>query len=109
MERVCKVTEVQEGKMRGYTVKNSYILVANVNGKFYAVDSICPHEGGYLPIGNLEKNIIICPVHSSQYDVTTGKLVKDVSRLLKILTGRGSHDLNSYPVSVMDNDVYIEL
>jgi len=87
MEKVCDVSDLKEGKVRGFTVKHSYILLANVNGNFYAVDAVCPHMGGFLPIGNIEKNIIICPVHGSQYDVTTGKLVKDVSGILKLLTG----------------------
>jgi len=108
MEEVCNVSDVPEGSMRGFTIKNGYILVANVDGNFYAVDAICPHMGGYLPIGKLEKNIITCPVHGSEYDVTTGKLVKDVPRLIKISTG-GTHDLNSYKVSIEDESVFMEL
>ena len=60
-------------------------------------------------IGNLENNLIICPVHGSQYDITTGKLVKDVSSLLKLFTGGGSKDLTSFPVTVKDNAIYIDL
>ena len=109
MEKVCDVSDVKEGKMRGYTVKHKYILLGNVNGNFYAVDAVCPHMGGYLPIGNLENNLIICPVHGSQYNITTGKLVKDVSSLLKLFTGGGSKDLTSFPVTVKDNAIYIDL
>lgn len=108
MEKVCNVSDVPEGAMRGFTVEYRYILLANVGGKFYAVDAVCPHMGGYLPIGKLENNIIICPVHGSQYDVTTGKLVKDVPSLLKIVTGGGSRDLNSYEVEIKDEEVFIK-
>jgi len=108
MEKVCNVSEVPEGAMRGFTVKFRYILLANVDGNFYAVDAVCPHMGGYLPIGKFEDGIIICPVHGSQYDVKTGKLVKDVPSLLKIVTGGGSHDLNSYEVEVKDEEVFIK-
>jgi nitrite reductase/ring-hydroxylating ferredoxin subunit len=109
MEKVCDVSDLKEGKMRGFTVKHSYILLANVNGRFYAVNAICPHMGGFLPIGSLKNNIIICPVHGSQYDVTTGKLVKDIPTITKLATGRGSHDLDSFPVTVKDDAVFIEL
>ena len=94
--------------MKGFTVKYAYILLAHVDGNFHAVTAVCPHMGGYLPIGKLENNIISCPTHGSKYDVTTGKLVKDVSTVLKILTG-GSRDLKTYTVSVEDDSVFIEL
>ena len=64
--------------------------------------------GGYLPIGKLENNNIICPVHGSQYDVKTGKLVQDVPFLLRIITGGGSNDLNSYEVEIKDESVFIK-
>lgn len=109
MEKVCNVSDVPPGTMRGFTVKYAYILLANVDGNFHAVTAVCPHMGGYLPIGTLEGKIIKCPVHGSQYDVTTGKLVKDVPAVLRVLTGGGSHDLMSYPVSVEDETVYVEV
>lgn len=109
LEKVCSVSDLPEGIMRGFTVKSAYILLANIGGNFYAVTAVCPHMGGYLPIGVLEGNIIKCPVHGSEYDVTTGKLVKDVPYILRILTGGGSNDLKTYDVTVKDETVFIEL
>lgn len=108
MEKVCGISDVLEGTMKGFTVKSRYILLANVGGSFYAVDAVCPHMGGYLPIGNFENGIVTCPVHGSQYDVKTGKLVKDVSGLLKLVTGGGSRDLTSYEVEVEDGSVFVK-
>ncbi len=108
MEKVCNVSDVPEGMMRGFTVKFRYLLLANLGGKFYAMDAVCPHMGGYLPIGKFENGVVTCPVHGSQYDVKTGKLVKDVSGLLKIVTGGGSRDLNSYNVEVKDESVFVK-
>jgi len=109
MENVCKVSDVFENTMKGFFVKNRYVLIANVNGNFHAVDAVCPHMGGFLPIGKLENSIITCPVHGSQYDVKTGKLVKNVPSLLRIVTGGGSHDLNSYEVEIKDESIFIKL
>ena len=108
MEKICNVSDVPEGTMRGFTVGFRYILLANVDGNFYAMDAVCAHHGGYLPIGKLEENIVTCPVHGSEYDVTTGKLVKDVPRFIKMTTGGGAHDLNSYKVLVDGGSVFIE-
>lgn len=57
-EKVCDVSDVPEGTMNGFTVKNAYILLANVDGDFYAVTAVCPHMGGYIPIGVLDGKII---------------------------------------------------
>lgn len=108
MEKVCNISDIPEGTMRGLTVGVKYILLANADGNFYAMDAVCSHEGGYLPIGKLEKNIVTCPVPGSQFDVTTGKLSKDIPRPIKMSTGGGAHDLNTYKVSVEDGFVYIE-
>ena len=51
MEKVCRVLDVPDGKMKGFTVGSKYILIANVDGNFYAVTAVCPHRGGYLPVG----------------------------------------------------------
>jgi len=83
MEKVCNVLDVSEGKMKGFTFGSKYILIANVDGNFYAVSAVCPHRGGYLPVGILEKKILTCPVHGAEYDVTTGKLIKDVNQKVK--------------------------
>jgi 3-phenylpropionate/trans-cinnamate dioxygenase ferredoxin component len=108
LERVCNISDVSEGSMKGFTVKSKYILIAKVEGKFYAVNAVCPHRGGYLPVGVLENNIITCPVHGAQFNVTDGKLYKDVTDEIKKVTGSGAHNLQSYKVSIKDESVFIE-
>jgi nitrite reductase/ring-hydroxylating ferredoxin subunit len=107
MEKVCSVLDVSEGKMKGFTVGSKYILIANVDGNFYAVAAVCPHRGGYLPVGTLNKNILKCPVHGAEFDVTTGKLLKDVSEEVKDITGSGASDLDTYKTLIMENSIYI--
>ncbi len=108
MEKVCKTSDLLSGSMKGFTVNQKQILIANVEGNFYAVDSICTHHYGYLPKGTLQKNIVICPVHGAQYDVTTGKVFKDIPGLMKMMTGGGAKDLNSYKVEIKDGFVFID-
>jgi nitrite reductase/ring-hydroxylating ferredoxin subunit len=109
VEKVCKTSEIPEGGMKGFTVKDRQVLVANVDGTFYAVDAICPHMSGYLPSGMLEKSEIVCPVHRARFDVTTGKLIKNVDTLVKVATGHGGKDLHAYTVKVESDDILIEL
>lgn len=38
--------------MKGFVVKSKKILVANIDGKLYAIDSVCTHLGGPLEKGS---------------------------------------------------------
>ena len=49
------------------------ILVCNVEGKFYAIEDICTHDGGPLDQGTLEGACVICPRHGATFDVRTGE------------------------------------
>ena len=51
------------------------VLLANINGAYYAIGNGCTHDGGNLSIGVLHGNIVSCPKHKAQFDVTTGKVV----------------------------------
>jgi len=108
LEEVCEISDVSKGTMKGFTVKNKQILIANVDGNFYAMDAICSHEHGYLPSGTLEKNIVICPVHHAQFDVTSGKVTKNVSSVVRWIVG-GAKDLQTYKISMKETHIYVDL
>ena len=108
MEKICEISDVPKGTMKGFTVKNKQILIANVDGNFYAMDAICSHMHGYLPSGTLERNIVICPVHHAQFDVTSGKVSKDVSFALRLILG-GAKDMQTYKISMKENQIYVDL
>jgi nitrite reductase/ring-hydroxylating ferredoxin subunit len=109
VEKICNISDIARGTMKGFIVNQKPILIANVEGKFYAVDSICTHRYGYLPKGKLDRNILICPVHGAQYDVTTGKLVKDVPGIMKMATSGGATDLNYYKVEIKGDSLFVEV
>jgi nitrite reductase/ring-hydroxylating ferredoxin subunit len=73
---VAKLGDVPPGKMVGVEVEGERILVANVDGHLYAMRAVCNHMGGHLDRGILEGNVVICPLHRSKWDLTTGKLVQ---------------------------------
>ena len=51
------------------------IALCNVNGRFYAIDDVCTHDGGPLDQGVLEDNLVECPRHGAKFDVETGRAV----------------------------------
>ena len=95
--RVGKTFDVPVGKMKHVEVEGLEILIANVEGKFYAVGDRCPHLNAKVSEGTLNKTIVTCPKHLSSFDVTTGR----------VISGTRS-SLPSYDVKVNGDDLLIE-
>lgn len=51
------------------------VAVFNVDGRFHAIEDICPHDGGELASGCLEGEEIECPRHGARFNVRTGKVL----------------------------------
>jgi len=106
---VTKTQNIPDGQMKGFTVEYKQILIANVAGSYYAMDAVCSHMKGYLPAGTLVNNIVICPVHRAQYDVTTGKVLKGVPMIIRLSTGQQAKDLNAYQVVVEGDEIKVRV
>ena len=72
---VAKVDEIPGGKMKHIEINGKEIVIANANGKFYAIDDRCAHMNAPLSLGNLTGNVVTCPFHGAKFDVTSGKKV----------------------------------
>jgi len=102
------------------------ILLCNVDGKYYAVSEQCGHMKASMKAGALYRNILTCPLHKAQFDVTTGRALSGpVSpppwlnqpkassdymnyaemEMVKIET----HDLKTYPVTMKGDLILIDV
>ncbi|MEE8074634.1 MAG: Rieske 2Fe-2S domain-containing protein, partial [Candidatus Binatia bacterium] len=63
--RVCTIQEISEGTAKMVKVEGKPIAIFNINGKFYATDETCPHEGGPLSDGSIEGENVSCPWHGA--------------------------------------------
>jgi nitrite reductase/ring-hydroxylating ferredoxin subunit len=68
-------SEIPAGKMKKVTLQGKAVLLANVNGNYYAIEGKCTHMGGDLSQGSLQGSIVTCPKHGAKFDVTTGKVI----------------------------------
>lgn len=100
-----KAGEIAPGSMIGLDIKGDYYLVANVDGKLYAMDGLCSHMAGQLWKGKLEGYVVKCPRHGSRFDLRTGEVVGQV-RIPLIGKAR---PLRTYPVRVEGEDVFLAL
>ena len=108
-----KTGEFQKGTMKDVSVNGHEILLARVGDKYYAADNRCPHMGGKLSKGKLEGTVVTCPLHGSQFDLTSGQVVRWLkgsgllSKLGKAL--KPPRQLATYSVKVDDDRVMIEI
>jgi nitrite reductase/ring-hydroxylating ferredoxin subunit len=80
---VCKLEDIPEGQARQFKVDGKEIALARVAGeRVYAIGGRCTHLRAPLGKGRLEGTTLTCPWHGSQFDVTTGKLVRWVQEPL---------------------------
>lgn len=74
---VTSISDVPNGKMKHYEVNGTEIMIANIDGKYYAVSDRCGHSNASLSMGSLNGKVVTCPLHGAQFDVTTGRKVRD--------------------------------
>ncbi len=104
--KVAEKNEVPSGTTKALKVEGKDILLANVNGNFYAVSLKCTHMGGDLSKGTLEGNTVTCPKHHAKYDVTNGKVI---SHPKMALLHPKANDLATFEVKTEDNNIMIKL
>jgi nitrite reductase/ring-hydroxylating ferredoxin subunit len=96
---VAKVSEVAPGSLKQIELEDGskQVCLANVDGTFYAINGECSHMGGPLGEGELDRTTVTCPWHSSEFDVTTGKM----------LSPPAEADQEVYEVRVEGDDVQV--
>jgi nitrite reductase/ring-hydroxylating ferredoxin subunit len=68
--------DIPPGKVQVVHLDGASIAVYNVAGKFYATQDACTPAGGPLSDGKLDETMIVCPLHGSCFDVTTGEVLQ---------------------------------
>ena len=70
---VANAADLPPGSCREVVVGDRLIALFNVAGAFYALDGVCPHQGGPLGKGCLNGHVVTCPWHGWQFDVRDGQ------------------------------------
>ena len=65
---VGNISEIPSGKMIKVNANSREILVANVNGNYFACDDTCSHAGASLSEGSLDGEIVTCGWHGAQFN-----------------------------------------
>ena len=74
--RIGDAEAVPSGEMRAFEVSGTRLNVTNAGGHLYAFEDTCTHMGCSLANGELDGTVVTCACHGSQFDVTTGAVLR---------------------------------
>jgi len=70
---VCRAEDLLPGNHRVVDAQGVQIAVFNLDGRYYAIEDICTHDGGILTGGPVEGDQIVCPRHGARFCIRTGE------------------------------------
>ena len=97
--KVARISDIGEKKGKEINVNGTRIALFHVNGRFYAIEALCRHQDGSLAPGQIDGEVVECPLHSWHYNIRTGEL-------LDYLAGV---KLTTYKVDTKGNDIYLDI
>ena len=100
MIRLCSLSELPpEDDVREFTVPSGRkICVANIHGRYYAVDNVCPHRGAALGQGAVVMGKVFCPWHGYLFDPVTGVSDQDATCVVE-----------RYKIEIRGDDVLVDM
>ncbi len=97
-QTVAKASEVTPGDLKLVEVGGKEVVIANVDGEFFAFSNTCTHEGGPLSDGELEGDIVTCPWHFTPFNVKTGEALEG---------GVTDDPISTYEVRLEGDDIQV--
>ncbi len=97
------VDYLEPGETATVDVNGVPVTVANADGRWFAYESMCPHQA--TPLGGVpltKRTLLQCPQHGSMFDVATGQCV------LPSEDG-WTGTLRTYPTRVVEDVVQVSL
>jgi nitrite reductase/ring-hydroxylating ferredoxin subunit len=74
--RIPGVRPPEPGHAIRVDVSGTPVAVFNVGDRLLAVDARCTHVGGPLDKGRVSGTVVTCPLHGSEFDLESGKVVR---------------------------------
>ena len=96
--------DLPEGRVKTVTARTTSLCLSHFDGQWAAMDNRCPHQGGPLGEGSIERGVegqcwIRCPWHGWDFDPLTG-------------APPGGHEDTGqklFPVEIRDGEIFVGL
>lgn len=74
--KLTTLDAIPPGTAREFEYEDRVIAVFHHEGQLFAMDGLCPHQGGPLAEGEVVGNVVTCPWHGWQFDLRTGEYMQ---------------------------------
>jgi len=95
--RAVSTAEIPDGHGKLWRHGDKRIALFRTPEGVYAADNRCPHQGYALKDGDIRADVLTCAWHNWKFRLTDGKCLF------------GGENIRTYPVSVRDGWVYVDL
>jgi thiamine pyrophosphate-dependent acetolactate synthase large subunit-like protein/nitrite reductase/ring-hydroxylating ferredoxin subunit len=92
--RVADLDELPEGRVKTVTAGHRSLALTHFEGRYGALENRCPHQGGPLGEGSIEKGMLRCPWHGYDYCPLTG-------------SSEFGDGVPSFPIEVREDGVWV--
>ncbi len=95
--KVARASDIPERRSKLIHLENEQIALWHVNGRFYAINNVCPHQ--HIPAlhkGTLSGDKVTCPMHGWTYSLETG------------VAEFGDGKVKTYKVKIEGEDIFVE-
>lgn len=96
---VCRLSELTPGLGECVEVNGKALALFLVDGRCFAIDEVCPHQGAPLHEGECVGREVVCPWHATSFDLETGAHRNPPAK-------RG---VTAYPCRVVGDDVQVDV
>ena len=67
------VDQIPVGEGRAFGVDGTQVAIFRLrDGSVRAVSAVCPHKGGPIADGTIDRQVVMCPLHQHAFDLETG-------------------------------------
>jgi thiamine pyrophosphate-dependent acetolactate synthase large subunit-like protein/nitrite reductase/ring-hydroxylating ferredoxin subunit len=92
--RVLDLDELPDGRVKTVSAGRHTFAVTHLDGQYAALSNRCPHQGGPLGEGSIEKGMLRCPWHGYDYCPLDG-------------SSPFGDSVPTFPLEVRDDGIYV--
>lgn len=95
---VCKTADIPRGQAKNFLMQNKEIAIFNTAEGFFAHSGVCKHNAHKLELCEIMGDVVRCPRHHWQYEISTGKGL------------RPNHTaLDNFPLEIRGEEIWVNL
>lgn len=94
--KICALSDIPPSEPLIVEINGEPVALCRIGEQVYALEDVCPHQGASFEGGEIEDEVLTCPLHGWRANICTGQSLEAPS--LKIKT---------YDTKIEGGNVYV--